>query len=165
MIVVSVAIGVAVLTHLLSTSPEAAPNYINLEELDCMAKNIYFEARNEATVGQLAVGQTVINRVQSSRFPNTICGVVHQGVHTKDGFPLKNRCHFSWYCDGFHDEPRKNSRSWYRSVELAQIMLINKQWMIDVIDGATHYHADYVDPKWNREKRMVVRIGSHLFYR
>ena len=89
MIVVSVAIGVAVLTHLLSTSPKAAPNYINLEELECMAKNIYFEARNEATVGQLAVGQTVINRVQSSRFPNTICGVVHQGVHTKDGFPLK----------------------------------------------------------------------------
>jgi|TARA_Y100000034_G_scaffold135940_1_gene209907 spore germination cell wall hydrolase CwlJ-like protein len=163
---VGVAVGVAVLTHLLSTSSsKAAPNYINLEQLDCMAKNIYFEARNEATVGQLAVAQTVINRVESTRFPNTICGVVQQGLHSKSGFPLRDRCHFSWYCDGYHDEPKKASRSWARSVELAQIMIINKNWMIDVIDGATHYHADYVDPKWNRKKRMVVRIGSHLFYR
>ena len=60
---VSVAIGVAVLSFLLSPSTKAAQNYINLDDLDCMAKNIYFEARNEATVGQLAVAQTVINRV------------------------------------------------------------------------------------------------------
>ena len=50
-----------------------------------MAKNIYFEARNEATVGQLAVAQTVINRVNSSRFPNSICDVVYQGLHTMLG--------------------------------------------------------------------------------
>ena len=162
---VSVAIGVAVLSFLLSPSTKAAQNYINLDDLDCMAKNIYFEARNEATVGQLAVAQTVINRVNSSRFPNSICEVVYQGLHTKNGFPLKDRCQFSWYCDGRNDEPRKDSRSWKKSVEIAQMMILSKDWMPDVIDGATFYHADYVSPRWSREKRMVVRIGSHLFFR
>ena len=160
-----VAIGVAVLSSLLSPATKAAQNYINLEELDCMAKNIYFEARNEATVGQLAVAQTVINRVNSSRFPNNICDVVYQGLHAKNGLPLKDRCQFSWYCDGHHDEPRKDSRSWKKSVEMASMVIQSKDWFVDVIDGATFYHADYVDPRWSREKRMVVRIGSHLFYR
>ena len=130
-----------------------------------MAKNIYFEARNEATVGQLAVAQTVINRVNSPRFPNSICEVVYQGLHTTKGFPLKDRCQFSWYCDGRDDEPRKDSRSWKKSVEIAQMMILSEAWMPDVIDGATFYHADYVYPAWAKVKIKTIKVGRHIFYK
>ena len=67
---------------------------------ECLAKNIYFEARNEPFVGQFAVALVTLNRVHDSAFPNTICEVVYEGIHTASGFPKKHRCQFSWYCDG-----------------------------------------------------------------
>ena len=149
-------------------------------ELYCLAMNTYFEAKSEPIAGQYATADVVLNRVNDARYPNTICEVVLQGP-TRESWktkqhkdlpedqrkfnPVKHRCQFSWYCDGRDDEPRKNSRSWKKSVEIAQMMILSKDWMPDVIDGATFYHADYVSPRWSREKRMVVRIGSHLFYR
>jgi len=76
------------------------------KQLTCLAKNIYFEARNEPFAGQFAVALVTLNRVNDTAFPDTICKVVYQGIHTTDGFPKRDRCQFSWYCDGASDEVR-----------------------------------------------------------
>ena len=65
--------------------------------LVCLALNIYFEARNQPTSGQIAVAEVTLNRVASRNYPNTVCGVVKQSN--------KNGCAFSWYCDGKSDKP------------------------------------------------------------
>lgn len=127
-----------------------------LEGLMCMAMNIYHEARNESTIGQLAVGQVVMNRVQDPRFPNNVCDVIKQGG-TK-----RHRCQFSWYCDGEPDRPL-NKRAFQESQENA--ITVMNGWVGGFMDGATHYHADYVNPKWRHEKTFIVKIDSHIFYR
>ena len=87
---------------------------VDEKELLCMAKNIFFEAAIESTAGKLAVAQVTLNRVNSKYYPNTVCGVVYEGLHytTSNGLqlPVRDRCQFSWYCDGKGDEPRKNTK-------------------------------------------------------
>lgn len=126
------------------------------EAVMCMALNIYHEARNESTIGQLAVGQVVMNRMEDRRFPEDPCSVIKQG-----GTKL-HRCQFSWYCDGLADEP-KNETAFAEAQENA-ITVLNG-WVGGFLDGSTHYHADYVNPKWRHEKTFIVKIDSHIFYR
>ena len=90
---------------------------------ECLAKNIYFEARNEPFVGQFAVALVTLNRVHDSAFPNTICDVVYEGIHTASGFPKRDRCQFSWYCDGNSDEVR-NQRAWKEVQKTANLAMI-----------------------------------------
>ena len=127
------------------------------EELYCLAKNIYFESRNQPTLGQIAVGQVTMNRVNSPRFPNTVCGVVKQGGEKR------NRCQFSWYCDGKSDEPESNT-SWDESVYLS-LLIYSEELTIDVTEGALWYHATYVSPSWAEHYEKTVRINEHIFYR
>jgi len=70
--------------------------------LVCLALNIYHEARNQPTIGQVAVGQVVMNRVRDERFPDTVCGVVKQGqtYSWQPDLPIRNKCQFSWWCAG-----------------------------------------------------------------
>ena len=98
-------------------------------DAECLAKNIYFEAGVESTAGKLAVANVTINRAIDSNYPNTICGVVQEGIHyynsKKDKyFPVRDRCQFSWYCDGLKDEPREG-RTWDSAQELAERVLVN----------------------------------------
>ena len=72
-------------------------------ERECLADNIYFEARNQGFAGWVAVAQVTLNRVRDDRFPNTICEVVKQGLTYESGFPIRDKCQFSWYCDGKSD--------------------------------------------------------------
>ena len=72
-------------------------------ETECLAENIYFEARNQGFAGWVAVAQVTLNRVRDDRFPNTICEVVKQGLTYESGFPIRDKCQFSWYCDGKSD--------------------------------------------------------------
>ena len=137
---------------------------VNSEELECMSKNIYFEAAMESTAGKLAVAQVTMNRVNSSRYPNTVCKVITQGRHYKNGFPVKDRCQFSWYCDGKLDEPQIKSSWWKESQEVAKYVLSTPDLM-DITDGATHYHADYISsPRWANPRRKTVEIDTHIFY-
>ena len=134
------------------------------QELECMTNNIYFEAALESTAGKLAVAQVTMNRVNSSRYPNTVCKVITQGRHYKNGFPVKDRCQFSWYCDGKLDEPYIKSSMWKESQEVAKYVLSTPDLM-DITDGATHYHADYISsPRWADPKRKTVEIDTHIFY-
>ena len=136
---------------------------VNPEELECMSKNIYFEAALESTAGKLAVAQVTMNRVKSNTWPNTVCKVITQGKHYDNGFPVRDRCQFSWYCDGKHDEPYMGSM-WRESQEVARYVLTTPDLM-DITDGATHYHADYISsPRWADPKRKTVEIDTHIFF-
>ena len=142
-------------------------------DAECLAKNIYFEAGVESTAGKLAVANVTINRTSDKNYPNTICGVVQEGIHyynaTKDEyFPVRDRCQFSWYCDGLLDEPREG-RTWESAQELAKRVLVNHydKALIDITDGATHYHANWMEtyPSWSKKKKVMASIDRHIFYR
>ena len=138
-------------------------NLLDEKELDCMAKNIYFEAAIESTAGKIAVGQVVLNRLNSKYYPNTICGVIKQGRHHTNGFPVRDRCQFSWYCDGKHDVPYPGGL-WKKSQNIAKFMLTSG-YEVDITDGALNYHADYIpNPRWAKEKNKTVKIDRHIFY-
>ena len=131
----------------------------------CMALNIYHEAKNQSMLGQIAVGQVVMNRVEDSRFPDNVCDVVMQAVTYKGtDKPVLHKCQFSWYCDGKKDEPNFESKTWSLALEHASIML-TKTIVLDVTEGATHYHATYVRPAWAKTKTRTTRIDRHIFYR
>ena len=86
----------------------------------CLALNVYHEAKNQSFIGQVAVAQVVMNRVKDTRYPNTVCDVVKQGAtyKWKPDFPIKNRCQFSWYCDGKSDKPKEH-QAWRTAMHIA----------------------------------------------
>ena len=132
------------------------------EALVCLAMNVYHEARNQPSIGQLAVAQVVMNRVKDKRYPDTVCNVVMQGRHYDNGHPAKHQCQFSWYCDGKSDEP-KDDVAWKHSLDMAEIAI--RGYTEGFMDGATHYHTTEVSPSWATYKRYIVRINDHIFYR
>ena len=139
----------------------ASPVYTEVSPTTCLAQNIYFEARNQSTVGQFAVGQAVLNRVADNRFPDNICGVVYQARRSR-GHLIRHKCQFSWFCDGKSDEP-VDVEAWVMSVKIA-IILMNYE-VPDIIKGALYYHSDMVDPWWNDHYDLIATIGAHSFYR
>jgi N-acetylmuramoyl-L-alanine amidase len=131
--------------------------------LICMALNVYYEARNQPVEGQMAVTYTVLNRVKDVRYPDKVCDVVYQGQHSKiTGLPLRDRCQFSWYCDGRTDRPHDLDA--YRWAEII-VRHVWEQQDKDITGGATHYHSVDVKPEWIKDKTFLKRIGDHLFYR
>ena len=131
----------------------------------CMALNMYHEAKNQSMLGQIAVGQVVMNRVEDTRFPDNVCDVVTQAVTYKGTEkPVLHKCQFSWYCDGQKDEPLYDSEEWWNAQEYASIVL-SGTIVLDVTEGATHYHATYVRPAWAKTKTRTTRIDRHIFYR
>lgn len=124
--------------------------------LMCLATVIYFEARNQDLQGQLAVAQVVLERVYDSRFPDTVCGVVTAGGE------VRNRCAFSFYCDGQTDHPTDE-----RAFLVARWVASGAMggFLGDVTGYATHYHAYYVRPDWALTMRPTAVIGDHIFYR
>jgi hypothetical protein len=122
----------------------------------CLAQAIYFEARGEAIEGQFAVGRVIKNRVEDTRYPDTICGVVFQNqdwIH---------RCQFSFACDRASDNP-KEMASWAMARRLAN--LVQASWVPNEIGAATHYHATYVQPGWAERMDRIALVGDHIFYR
>ena len=133
--------------------------------LMCMAFNIYHEAGNQSMIGQMAVGQVVLNRVADDRFPDTVCEVVKQAVTYKNtNKPVRWKCQFTWFCDGKVDEPDFESKTWSLALEHASFLL-TKTIVLDITEGATHYHATYVRPAWAKTKTRTTRIDKHIFYR
>ena len=134
------------------------------DQLECLALNTYHESRGESIAGQLAVAQVVMNRVKSKRFPDSVCEVVKQGptyVNWKGNeLPVLNKCHFSWYCDGKSDNYNPKTLDTIRTLVVA--VMVDP---LDYTDGATHYHADYVDPWWAKHYEVTTQIDDHIFYR
>jgi hypothetical protein len=126
-------------------------------ERRCLVTALYFEARSEPDEGQIAVAQVIMNRVKSPDYPDTICGVVYQGSQRNTG------CQFSFTCDGRADRPQ-NQAEWDRSVRLANLVLEGKVWLPE-IGVSTHYHANYVNPRWRRSMARIDKVGRHIFYK
>jgi spore germination cell wall hydrolase CwlJ-like protein len=139
------------------TPPGAAASAGSERELECLALNVYWEARSEPRIGQMAVAAVVLNRVADPEFPDTICDVVMQG-----GERGRNRCQFSWHCDGRSDDPR-NPTAWESALHVARMALERQR--SDPTDGALWYHADHVQPAWSRRMAVIAHLGRHLFYR
>ena len=158
---------------MISTTPAHADGVDTFREQEavCLAKNMYYEARNQGLAGQLAVSLVVMNRVKDKRYPNTICEVVYQGPISKWWLkekgkivPIRNRCQFSWYCDGKSDDP-KNKKKYKFFLDLSRDLVYGNMQVVDITEGATHYHADYVYPDWRKTKTKTIEVADHIFYR
>ncbi|MFV0513823.1 MAG: cell wall hydrolase [Jhaorihella sp.] len=122
----------------------------------CLSEALYFEARGETVKGQFAVAEVIMNRVKSSRFPDTPCAVIRQGTGKRF------QCQFTYTCDGQRDviaEPLA-----YRRVSKVARAIIDGA-AEDLTDGATYYHNTSVRPRWAERFTKTARIGVHLFYR
>jgi spore germination cell wall hydrolase CwlJ-like protein len=126
-------------------------------EKRCLAEAIYFEARSEPEEGQAAVAQVVLNRASSGLYPASICGVVYQNRQRYHG------CQFSFACEGKSlriNEPD----AWHTAVRIAEAVSQGKTYLSDV-GGSTHYHANYVRPRWAKALKKMDIIGHHIFYK
>jgi len=130
-------------------------------EEECLALNVYHEARGESDAGQYAVADVVLNRVDSKHYPDSICGVVFDSKRW-EGYPVRNKCQFSWYCDGKSDAPTDQD-AWHKASSVAYEMY-NYNRFRGLTEGATHYHTHYVNPRWNRNMKLIGTIGDHIFY-
>jgi spore germination cell wall hydrolase CwlJ-like protein len=127
-------------------------------QLGCLAKNIYYEAGSEPFEGKIAVAQVTMNRVDSSQFPGDVCKVIYQ----KNMFYEKVVCQFSWVCDREVAFKPKNRANYDESMIAAQKVLL-EDYRLPSLKEALYYHADYINPRWNKEK--VAKIGHHIFYK
>ena len=126
-------------------------------QLECLARNIYYEAGNQPFEGKVAVAQVTLNRVESGLFPNDVCKVIYQ----KNVVYEKVLCQFSWYCTN-PGRPPKNA-AMYKESEIVARQVLLEGFRLPSLKEALYYHADYVNPKWNKEK--VAKIGQHIFYK
>lgn len=122
----------------------------------CLAKALYFEARGESVKGQFAVAEVILNRVDSGKYPNSVCGVVNQGANRRNG------CQFSFACDGRSDAIREKA-AYARAAKIARLMLDGAPR--ELTGGATHFHTTAIRPRWAKRFPNTAKIGSHLFYR
>jgi spore germination cell wall hydrolase CwlJ-like protein len=128
-------------------------------DINCLARNIYYESRGEPISGQEWVAWVTINRANHEEYPSTICKVVHQCNRN-------NICQFSWVRSNKNSTP-KEQEAWEQSVEIAVNVLLEEKFgnNTDPSDGAIMFHSDSVKPKWRHSYEMVGQIGSHVFYK
>jgi len=122
----------------------------------CLAEALYFEARGESVQGMFAVGEVILNRVDSGSYPDTLCSVINQGTGRKYA------CQFTYTCDGLA-ETIGEPRAWERVGKVARLLMEGTPR--DLTGGATHYHTKAVNPSWARVYPRTASIGSHYFYR
>jgi spore germination cell wall hydrolase CwlJ-like protein len=135
---------------------ESQPEATGGPHWKCMAEALYFEARGETVKGQFAVAEVIMNRVESERFPGTVCGVINQGTGRK------YQCQFTYTCDG-NPEKIAEPHAFENVGKVARAVLDGRA--PELTDGATHYHTTAVRPKWARVYTKTAAIGVHLFYR
>ena len=126
------------------------------EEWECLAEALYFEARGETVRGMFAVGEVILNRVDSGAYPDTLCAVINQGTGRKYA------CQFTYTCDG-RAETIGEPRSWERVGKVAKLLMDGMPRALT--GGATHYHTKAVNPSWAQRFPRTAAIGSHYFYR
>jgi spore germination cell wall hydrolase CwlJ-like protein len=127
------------------------------QQLECLTRNIYYEAGGEPFEGKVAVAQVTLNRVESGRFANSICGVVYQ----KNVIYERVVCQFSWFCDGSSKVKPIYSAVWRESEEVAKKVLL-ENFRLPSMKKALYFHNDQVSPQWG--KPLISKIGRHYFY-
>lgn len=140
------------------------------KEITCLAQNMYFEARNQTDEGLLAVGFVTLNRTKEDKFSKTICGVIHEAEfypkRNKKGIdiPIKNKCQFSWYCDGKKDVI-VDTDTWNHVYDLAFHLYLYQDTMKDITGGATYYNTKNIKRKPEIGAIKTVLIKDHVFYK
>ncbi len=141
------------------------------QEFECLRMNIYHEAGNQSRRGMEAVALVTVNRTKTKHYPATICGVVTEAV-VRNGVIVRNKCQFSWYCDGKGDNPNLRNplekKAWDNATAVAKDMMDGK--VDDFLGRATHYHATYVRPDFalprhRKRYNLLAQVGVHKFYR
>lgn len=118
-------------------------------ELECMAKVVHHEAGNQPRLGQLAVAQTIMNRIRSGRFADTVCGVANQ---PRQFFRTSSY------------NPRRDTDRWAMAVEVSREAIEGAAK--PVIPGAIYFHAAYRSPSaFFRTRERLAMLGDHVFYR
>jgi len=149
------------LTQLRNEAGTMPADYISAaqrtRELDCLTRNIYWEAASEPFEGKVGVAQVTMNRVNSGKFASSVCGVVHQ----KNVIYEKVICQFSWYCENTSKVRPIHQPLWRESEEVAKKVLL-ENFRLPSLKNALYYHADYVNPGWKNPK--IEKIGRHIFY-
>lgn len=125
------------------------------DAITCLARSIYWEAKNEGAAGMEAVASVVMNRLRHKGFPNTICGVVMQGRE-------EGACQFSWWCDGRSDDAQEETH--YAIAKEIARKALNRQ-LVDRTLGAMYFHQQKISPNWSAEYLKTVQIGEHVFYK
>ena len=137
------------------------PQYVTaaekMKQLECLTRNIYWEAASEPFEGKVGVAQVTINRVESGKFADSICGVVYQ----KNIIYEKVVCQFSWFCEGTHKVKPVHGPLWRESEEVAKKVLL-EGFRLPSLKQALYYHADYVSPGWKLPR--IEKVGRHIFY-
>jgi len=150
------------LTTLRNTGEELRQGFTSVadrtKQLDCLAKNIYWEAASEPFEGKVAVAQVTMNRLESGRFAKDVCGVVYQ----KNVIMERIICQFSWACENTHKVRPVHPALYKESEEVAKKVLL-ENFRLPSMKDALYYHADYVSPGWKKPK--VGKIGAHIFYK
>ena len=128
-----------------------------IRQLDCLTRNIYWEAASEPFEGKVAVAQVTMNRLASGRFGDSVCGVIYQ----KNIFYERVICQFSWVCETTHKTRPVYQPLWAESELVAKKVLL-ENFRLPGLNNALYYHADYVSPGWQKPK--IDKIGHHIFY-
>jgi spore germination cell wall hydrolase CwlJ-like protein len=122
----------------------------------CLAQAVYFEARGEPAEGQVAVARVIMNRVEDTRYPSTICGVVFQRHSVKD------LCQFEFACDAHSDRPYEKA-AWKMANRIAY--MVRENWLPDPVGDAQYFHAAALaKPGWARRMVQIAHVGNHIFY-
>lgn len=135
------------------TYVERPSTYIPVDDkqLDCLAANIYYEGRNQPTLGQLAIGITTLVRAREGDWPSSICGVVHQPGQ------------FSWVGKK-HKQPKWDQDAYLRSLSLANQLLSGDFDNLIPLFAPTYFHTTKVNPKWSQHMSKLAVINDHVFY-
>ena len=168
-----------------------ATPFLSEKDVDCMARNIFYEAGAEPTEGKIAVGIVTLNRAQDGRFGRSVCDVVQaRTVVVKSREVKRNEvvqvgyfgrpemiekkevvvqqvpvCQFSWVCAGYAKKPKSNDDRWVESKEIAQRLADGEfQEERSKYNSALFFHNTGVRPDWARTKQFVAKTGQHLFY-
>ena len=126
------------------------------KQMSCLAEALYFEARGEPIEGQLAVGEVILNRVEDTRYPSSICKVVNQGTGRRFA------CQFTYTCDGKLETVHER-KPYEMALKIAKILMTTHDRKLT--RGSTHYHSNYVNPMWSKNFERVTKFGRHIFYR
>ena len=126
------------------------------KQMSCLAEALYFEARGEPIQGQLAVGEVILNRVEDTRYPSSICRVINQGTGRRFA------CQFTYTCDGKLETVHER-KPYEMALKIAKILMTTHDGKLT--RGSTHYHSNYVNPRWSKKFERVAKFGRHIFYR
>lgn len=152
---------------------------VTKRDVECLARNIFYEAGSEPEEGKVAVGMVTINRVKDGRFAGSICSVVNQRTMVVREYEVKTAkvsnqrtrmvthipvCQFSWAC-GATKKPRSSDDRWEESQQVAEALVAGEYPEYqDKYSDALYFHATSVRPGWAKQKSRVNKIGGHIFY-